>query len=121
MVIDVISGGSKVSGITHVTAKKSTRSAKNDQETGNAKRVLLGTVNISFTTKEQEKVLASHHDILVVSLMVVNFLVKRILVDNGNFINVIFLIAYNDLELEKDVLTLKVTPLIGYCSKVNKQ
>ena len=38
---------------------------------------------------------------------------KRILVDNGSS-NIIFLTAYQDLGLEENTLTRKVTPLIGF-------
>ncbi|XP_033131812.1 uncharacterized protein LOC117126806 [Brassica rapa] len=81
-VIYVISGGSEVSGVSHAAAKKSTRNAKHGLETAQPKRLLLGTDEISFTAKEQEKILAPHHDALVVSLTIANCLVKRILADN---------------------------------------
>ncbi|KAF3545527.1 hypothetical protein DY000_02007606 [Brassica cretica] len=56
-VIHVIFGGSEISGISHAAAKKSTRNAKLGLETSKPKRLLLGTDEISFTAKEQEKVL----------------------------------------------------------------
>ncbi|XP_033134307.1 uncharacterized protein LOC117127764 [Brassica rapa] len=111
-VIHVISGGSEVSGVSHTAAKKSTRNAKHSLETAQPKRLRLGTYEISFTAKEQEKILALHHDALVVSLTIANCLVKRILVDNGSSSNIIFLTAYQDLGLDKNTLTRKVTPLI---------
>ncbi|XP_013689204.2 uncharacterized protein LOC106392994 [Brassica napus] len=119
-VIHVIFGGSKISGISHAAAKKSTRSAKNMQETGTPKRLFLGTDEISFTAKEQEKTLAPHHDALVISLIIANFLVKRILVDNDSSINIIFQTAYHDLGLEAGTLTWKVTPLIGFSGEVKQ-
>ncbi|KAF3527582.1 hypothetical protein DY000_02039177 [Brassica cretica] len=54
-VIHVISGGSEISGISHTAAKKSTWNAKHSLEAAKPKRLLLGTDEISFTTKEQEK------------------------------------------------------------------
>ena len=95
--IHVISGGSGVSGVSHAAAKKITRNAKHGLETTRPKRLLLGTDEISFTAKEQERILAPHHDALVISLTVANCLVKRILVDNGSSSNIIFLTAYKDL------------------------
>ena len=89
-VIHVISGGSEISGISHTAANKSTWNAKHDLEAAKPKSLLLGTDGISFTAKEQEKVLTPHHDALVISLTVANFLVKRILVDNGSSGNIIF-------------------------------
>ncbi|XP_056853892.1 uncharacterized protein LOC130503230 [Raphanus sativus] len=82
-VIHVITCGSEISGISSAAAKKSTRKARNGQEAKGPKRLLLGTDEISFTAREQEKVLAPHHDALVISLTIANCLVKRILVDNG--------------------------------------
>uniref|UniRef100_A0A0D3BFG3 Retrotransposon gag domain-containing protein n=1 Tax=Brassica oleracea var. oleracea TaxID=109376 RepID=A0A0D3BFG3_BRAOL len=119
-VIHVISGGSEISGISHAAAKKSTRNAKYGLETAQPKRLLLGTDEISFTAKEQERILAPHHDALVVSLTVANCLVKRILIDNGSSSNIIFLTAYQDLGLEENTLTRKVTPLIGFSGEVKQ-
>ncbi|XP_033148540.1 uncharacterized protein LOC117134360 [Brassica rapa] len=118
-VIHVISGGSEVSGVSHAAAKKSTRNAKHGLETAQPKTLLLGTDEISFTAKEQKKILAPHHDALVFSLTIANCLVKRILVDNGSSSNIIFLTAYQDLGLEENTLTRKVTPLIGFSDEVN--
>ncbi|KAF2531503.1 hypothetical protein F2Q70_00030526 [Brassica cretica] len=119
-VIHVISGGSEVSGVSHAAAKKSIRNAKHGLEMTQSKRLLLGTNEISFTAKEQEKVLAPHHDALVISLTVGNCLVKRILVDNGSSSNIIFQTAYQDLGLEESALTRKVTPLIGFSGEVKQ-
>jgi len=119
-VIHVISGGSEVSGVNHTAAKKSTRNTKHRLETIQPKRLLLGTDEISFTAKEQEKILAPHHDALVISLTVANCLVKRILVDNGSSSNIIVQMAYQDLGLEEKTLTRKVTPLIGFSDEVKR-
>ncbi|XP_013673339.2 uncharacterized protein LOC106377620 [Brassica napus] len=119
-VIHVISGGSEISGINHAAAKKSTRDAKLGLETSKSKRLLLGTDEISFTTKEEEKVLAPHHDALVVSLTVANCLVRRILVDNGSSSNIVFQTAYQDLGLDESALTRKTTPLVGFSREVKQ-
>ncbi|KAF3595126.1 hypothetical protein DY000_02021696 [Brassica cretica] len=79
-----------------------------------------GTDKISFTAKEQEKVLTPHHDALVISLTVGNCLVKRILVDNGSSSNIIFQAAYKDLGLEESALTRRITPLIGFSGEVKQ-
>ncbi|KAF2604412.1 hypothetical protein F2Q70_00025908 [Brassica cretica] len=113
-VIHVISGGSEISGISHAAAKRSTWNSKHGLEAAKPKRMLLGTDEISFTAKEQEKFLTPHHDALVISLTIAKCLVKRILVDNGSSSNIIFQAAYKDLGLEKAALTRRVTPLIDH-------
>ncbi|XP_056850769.1 uncharacterized protein LOC130500086 [Raphanus sativus] len=114
-VIHVITGGSEESGISSAAAK---RSARNGQETEGPKRLLLGTDEISFTAREQEKVLTPHHDALVISLTIANCLVKRILVDNGSSSNIIFHSAFADLGLEPTALTRKATSLVGFSGEV---
>ncbi|XP_048623905.1 uncharacterized protein LOC106408275 [Brassica napus] len=119
-VIHVILGGSEISGISHAAAKKSTWNAKHGLEVAKPKRLLLGTDEISFTAKEEEKVLSPHLDALVISLIVANYLVKRILVDNGSSDNIIFQAAYKDPGLEESALTRRTTPLIGLSGEVKK-
>ncbi|XP_048635026.1 uncharacterized protein LOC125608635 [Brassica napus] len=119
-VIHIISGGSKINGICHAAAKKFTWNAKRGLEAAKPKHLLLGTDKISFTAKEQEKVLAPHHEVLVISLTVANCLVKRIFVDNGSSSNIIFQAAYQDLGLEESALTRRITPLIRFSGKVKQ-
>lgn len=68
-VVNVISSGSEVSGVSHRTAKRSTRNTKQGLESTQPKRMLLGTDEISFTAKEQERILAPHHEVHQVSLL----------------------------------------------------
>ena len=110
----------EISGIIHAAATKITWNAKHGLEAAKPKRLLLGTDEISFMAKEQKKVLTPHHDSMVISLTVVNCLVKRILVDNRSSGNIIFQAAYKDLGLEEGVLTRRVTPLIGFSGEVQQ-
>ncbi|XP_056846391.1 uncharacterized protein LOC130497533 [Raphanus sativus] len=119
-VIHVTSGGSEISGISSAAAKRSTRNSRNSQEAKGPKRLLLRTYEISFTAREHERVLAPHHDALVISLTIANCLVKRILVDNGSSSNIIFHSAYTDLGLELTALTIKATPLVGFSGEVKQ-
>ncbi|KAF3539852.1 hypothetical protein F2Q69_00023176 [Brassica cretica] len=73
-VIHVIWGGSEISGISHAAAKRSPCNSKHGLEAAKPKCLLLGTDKISFTVKEQEKVLTPHHDALVILLTVASCL-----------------------------------------------
>ncbi|XP_056860096.1 uncharacterized protein LOC130508551 [Raphanus sativus] len=119
-VIHVITGGSEVSGISSAAAKRSTRNARSGQEAEGPMCLLLGTDEISFTAREQEKGLAPHHDALVISLTIANCLVKRILVNNGSSGNIIFHSAFADLGLEPMALTRKATPFVGFSGEVKQ-
>ncbi|XP_013624575.1 PREDICTED: uncharacterized protein LOC106330690 [Brassica oleracea var. oleracea] len=107
-------------GISHATAKKSIWNAKHGIEAAKPKCLLLGTDEISFTAKKQEKFLTPHHDALVILLTVANCLVKTILVHNGSSGNIIFQAAYKDLGLEESALTQRITPLIGFSGEVKQ-
>ncbi|KAF3566878.1 hypothetical protein DY000_02016210 [Brassica cretica] len=117
-VFHVISGGSKISGISHTAAKKSTWNAKHGLEAAKPKRMLVGTDEINFTAKEQERVFTPHHDAPVISLTVANCREKTILVDNGISGNIIFQAPYKDLGLEESSLTRRITPVIGFSGEV---
>ncbi|KAF2568843.1 hypothetical protein F2Q68_00026620 [Brassica cretica] len=112
---------SKLSGTTHAATKTSIISDKNGKETRNVKHTILGTNSICFKAKDPEKIMAPHHDVMVVSLTMANCLLKRILVENRNSNNIMFLDAYNDIGLEKDAMTWKVMPLIGFSGKVKQK
>ncbi|XP_048599764.1 uncharacterized protein LOC111201739 [Brassica napus] len=92
-VIHIISGCSETSGISHAAANKSTWNAKHGLEAAKRKRLLLGTDEINFTAKEQERVLTPHHDALA---------------------------AYKDLGLKESALTRRITPLIGFSGEVKQ-
>ncbi|CAA7055099.1 unnamed protein product [Microthlaspi erraticum] len=119
-IINVISGGSEVSGITHSAAKKSTRIARTHH--GDVKAICerLSKCTISFASDEDKCVLAPHHDALVISLTIANSLMKRTLVDNGSSTNILFMDAYKGLGLDENALTRKSTPLVGFSGEVKQ-
>lgn len=64
--------------------------------------------------------LTLHHDALVISLTVPNFLMKRVLVNNESSINILFMRAYKELGLDEAVLTSESTPLVGFSGEVKQ-
>ncbi|KAG7547449.1 Aspartic peptidase domain superfamily [Arabidopsis suecica] len=118
-VINVISGGSEVSGITHSAAKRNTRAVKNLHSKGTNMQEDTPTCTISFST-DGCNMSIPHHDALVISLTVANCLMKRILVDNGSSTNILFIQAYKELGLDEVGLTRKSTPLVGFSGEVKQ-
>ncbi|XP_010462614.1 PREDICTED: uncharacterized protein LOC104743203 [Camelina sativa] len=118
-VINVISGGSEISGITHSAAKRNTRTVKNCQSKGQATQGDMPACTISFAMSESS-VSTPHHDALVIQLTVANCLVKRILIDNGSSTNILYMQAYKELGLDEKELTRKSILLVGFSGEVKQ-
>ncbi|KAK6117276.1 hypothetical protein DH2020_048987 [Rehmannia glutinosa] len=61
--------------------------------------------SIRFTDEDLEGILTPHDDPMVVSLTIANYEVKRVLVDNGSSIDILFYDAFENRELLKPVKT----------------
>ncbi|KAM6588096.1 hypothetical protein CsatA_010701 [Cannabis sativa] len=111
--VNVITGGSKVSGVTQSAAKKHARQA-NWTKGETSRTSSLPEQTISFTTSESTRLLNPHHDALVISLYIANYLTKRILVDNGSSANILFLSALREMGIDESKIVRKTTVLIGF-------
>ncbi|XP_057768241.1 uncharacterized protein LOC130988403 [Salvia miltiorrhiza] len=115
--VNVISGGSEVSGITHSAAKRHARQARSSKTvappSGKAGPT-DPTLTISFATSESDKLLHPHHDALVISIYIANCLTKRVLIDNGSSANILFFSAYREMGLDESKLIKKAAVLVGF-------
>ncbi|KAL5564706.1 hypothetical protein UlMin_027870 [Ulmus minor] len=114
-VINVITGGSEVSGITYSAARRHARAAVNPEnnmsptpQTGASNLVL------SFIDNEDSTLINPHHDALVISLLIANCRIKRILIDNGSSTNVIFLSALKEMNIDEAHIHRRSTVLVGF-------
>ena len=115
--VNVITGGSEVSGVTHSAAKRHTR--QTNWVTGESSGAEKTTTNsqaqtISFSTSESTRLLNPHHDALVIQLYIANCLIKRILIDNSSSANVLFLSALREMGIDETKIVRKTTVLIGF-------
>ena len=78
---------------------------------------LQSTTPIIFTSKDGNKVTTPHTDALIVEGMVENFILKRILVDDGSAVNLLTFEVYVALGLSPNKLRPVYTPLIGLGGK----
>ncbi|XP_038678391.1 uncharacterized protein LOC119979835 [Tripterygium wilfordii] len=90
----VISGGSEISGLSHTSAKK------HEKEAANPATRMAQSLGI-FTNQ------------------VANINLKRILIDNGSSANVLFLAAYEGMDLDETLILWKSTALIGFNGEVS--
>ncbi|XP_057251710.1 uncharacterized protein LOC104896682 [Beta vulgaris subsp. vulgaris] len=90
-VINSISGGSEICGLTYSAAKRFAREGSKTAPSPlrSAEEKKLRSMTISFDEEDGDEE-ADNHDGLVVSLTVSNCLMKRVLIDNGSSANIIF-------------------------------
>ena len=115
-VINSISGGSEICGLTYSAAKRFTREGSkavpNQYKSAGEKK--LRGMTISFDEEDGGDE-ADHHDGLVVSLTVSNCLMKRLLIDNGSSANIIiFKSALESMGLQDADILRKATVLFGF-------
>ena len=56
---------------------------------------------LSFIDNEDSTLINPHHDALVISLLIANCKIKRILIDNSSSINIIFLNALREMKIDE--------------------
>ncbi|KAL5836642.1 hypothetical protein ACOSQ3_013811 [Xanthoceras sorbifolium] len=112
--VNVISGGSKVNGVTYSEAKRHSQQAGRTEV--RQTRTTYPTYNYpnSFSSDKYTDLLNPQHDALVISLTVANCLIKQILVDNGSSTNVLFLGALREMHIDECNIVCHSTILVGF-------
>ena len=82
------------------------------QKTGKIPR--LEDLPITFTEEDARKVFHPHDNALVVSLEIVGYSKRRVLVDNGSSANIRYLTTFHQIKIGKDQLRPIETPLVGF-------
>ncbi|XP_021867041.2 uncharacterized protein [Spinacia oleracea] len=118
-VVNVISGGSDICGLTSSATKKINRGESEAVKEGKTEDEMaleksLAAMSITFDDSDSTNAQQEHHDGLVISLPIGNALIKRILIDNGNSANVLFLEALQEMGLEEKNIVRRSTVLVGF-------
>ncbi|XP_010684556.2 uncharacterized protein LOC104899119 [Beta vulgaris subsp. vulgaris] len=114
-VINSISGGSEICGLTYSAAKRFAREGSKavPKQYRSAEEKKLRSMTISFDEEDGDEE-ADHHDGLVVSLTVSNYLMKKVLIDNGSSANIILKSALESMGLQEANILKKATVLFGF-------
>ncbi|XP_059629754.1 uncharacterized protein LOC132272670 [Cornus florida] len=72
---------------------------------------------VSFEEEDIRRVQQPHEDPLVISLLIANCLVRRVLIDPGNSANIITRWTFNQLKLATDQICPTRNPLVGFNSR----
>ncbi|XP_075101160.1 uncharacterized protein LOC142176764 [Nicotiana tabacum] len=108
--VNVISGGEKINGVTCTVAKKVSKITVT-----HGKRVhqVLEEDSIIFDDTDVDGVMTPHNNALVISLLLHDTNVKRVLIDPSSFVNIILLRVVNEMQAN-DKLIPKARTLSGF-------
>ena len=100
-IVNVITGGTEVSGITYSAARWHARAVVNLETNSSPPPSYMATNQvITFVDNENSTLINPHHDALVISLLIANCRIKRVLVDNGSSTNVLFINDFKQINIE---------------------
>ena len=69
---------------------------------------------ISFTDEEAERIHHPHDDAIVITLLLADYTTRRVLVDNGSSVDILYYPAFQQMRLERDLLHPVCSSLIGF-------
>ncbi|GAV84022.1 hypothetical protein CFOL_v3_27467, partial [Cephalotus follicularis] len=73
---------------------------------------------ISFSESDLEEVHLSHDDQVMITLLVELFTMKRVLIDSGSSVDILYKPAFDQLRIPEDQLKRVKTPLIGFAGEI---
>ncbi|KAM2670939.1 hypothetical protein EV1_006812 [Malus domestica] len=73
---------------------------------------------ICFYPEEEKGIIYPHNDLLIVEAHIANFEVRRILVDMGASVNIMFVEAFRALNVVEHLLDRSISPLISFSSDI---
>ncbi|XP_074298176.1 uncharacterized protein LOC141628996 [Silene latifolia] len=112
-IINVITGGSDLSGLTYSAAKRHATGTKGDRpET--SYRVSHSDLPAVAFDEEDIHDSQEHHDALIITLSMANCTIRKILVDTGSSVNLIMLKTIENMGFSENDLQKKTIPLVGF-------
>ncbi|XP_070015129.1 uncharacterized protein [Nicotiana sylvestris] len=108
--VNVISGGEDINGVTYTAANKVSKVTITH---GKRVRHVLEEESITFDDAHTDGVLSPPNDALIISLLVHDTNVKRVLIDPDSSVNIILLRVLREMQAE-DKLIPKVHTLSGF-------
>ena len=91
------------------------RVVQNVQLTGCPSRTSrLEELAITFTGKKARRLHHPHDDATVITLMIANYITRRVLIDNGSSMDILYYPAFQQMMVSKELLRPMNVPLIGF-------
>ncbi|KAM2704459.1 hypothetical protein EV1_033785 [Malus domestica] len=123
-VIYFISGGTPISKSSNRAMKNSERALRSGHQMFHMEDIRGGKYQkpnwdpICFYFDEERGIIYPHNDPLIVEAHIANFEVRRILVDTGASVNIIFDEAFRALNVAEHLLDRSISPLISFSDDI---
>ncbi|XP_074301152.1 uncharacterized protein LOC141632505 [Silene latifolia] len=115
--VNVITGGSKLCGLTYLAAKRHATRTKGDCPESSCKINRQNLPSVTFDKTDAGPSSERHHDALIITLPIGNCEVRKILVDTGSSVNLIMLETLKGMGFTEKDLAKTVVPLAGFSGK----
>lgn len=97
--VKVNTGGSSINGVSYFSAKRHAREMTPQITLSSWAKEAHTNLVIGFSKNQSVDFLIPHHDTMVLSLQVANFMVQRVLVDNRSLANILFSAAMKEINI----------------------
>ncbi|XP_074266644.1 uncharacterized protein LOC141589922 [Silene latifolia] len=112
-IINVITGGSDLSRLGYSAAKRHATKTKGDRPETSYRASHSDLPAFAF---DEEDIHDSqeHHDALIITLLMANCTVRKVLIDSGSSVNLIMLKTIENMGFSEKDLQKKTIPLVGF-------
>ncbi|XP_074298262.1 uncharacterized protein LOC141629101 [Silene latifolia] len=112
-IINVITGGSDISGLTYLAAKRRATETKGDRPETSCRFSHSDLPAVAFDEGDVHDK-QEHHDALIITMSMANCTVRKVLVDTGSSVNLIMLKTIENMGFSEKNLQKKIIPLVGF-------
>ncbi|XP_074306306.1 uncharacterized protein LOC141641548 [Silene latifolia] len=117
-IINVITGGSELSGLTYSAAKRRATEIKGDHPETSYRVSQSDLPLVIFDETDVENGAEQHHNALTITLSIGNCTVRKVLVDIRSSVNLIMLETLKIMGFDKENLIKKSVPLVGFSGEI---
>ncbi|XP_074336820.1 uncharacterized protein LOC141673994 [Apium graveolens] len=116
--INFIAGGSDICGATYSHAKRITWDT--NMQVAQADVKVSHIPRVYFDEQDKGTQRETQYDRLVISIPIGNFLIKRVLVDNGSAENIMMLMKLKEIGLAESDMLKRTTTLVGFSGETKR-
>ncbi|XP_074283072.1 uncharacterized protein LOC141607624 [Silene latifolia] len=112
-IINLITGGSDLSGLTYSSAKRHATKVKGNMTKSSCRLTHSSLPSVTFDEVDIQDD-QEHHDAFIITLSMANRKLKKALVDTGSSVNLVMLETIRNIRFSEKDLQKKITLLVGF-------